>query len=420
MKSNLGLIISREYLERVKRKSFIISTILMPLLMLGIMIAPTLIAIFSGPEEQTIAVIDESGVIAPTLQNEGVITFHRVNEDIADLKNNNADYDAILTIGADVVSQPNGAVKLYTWGAPSMQTELYITQQLEKTIENLRIRAYDIDNLAEILKEVQPDITLETFRIDSDEEQSTSSMLSYGLGMFTMFILYMFILLYGQMVMTSIIEEKNNRVLELVVSSVKPSDLMCGKIMGIGLVAITQILIWAVLLIICSVWVMPPLLKAATISDPSIAAAMSQLTDVSFMVNLFVFMLLFLIGGYLFYSSIFAAIGSAVDNIQDASQLTSIAMVPIILALIVSTTVVNDPNSGIAFWCSIIPFTSPMVMMVRLPFGIPVWEEIVSIVVLYASFLAMIWLCAKIYRVGIFMYGKKPSFAEIIKWTRYK
>lgn len=420
MKSNLGIIISREYLERVKRKSFIISTILMPLLMLGIMIAPTLIAIFSGPEEQTIAVIDESGVIAPTLQNEGVITFHRVNEDIADLKNNNDDYDAILTIGADVVSQPNGAVKLYTWGAPSMQTELYITQQLEKTIENLRIRAYDIDNLAEILKEVQPDLTLETFRIDSDEEQSTSSMLSYGLGMFTMFILYMFILLYGQMVMTSIIEEKNNRVLELVVSSVKPSDLMCGKIMGIGLVAITQILIWAVLLIICSVWVMPPLLKAATISDPSIAAAMSQLTDVSFMVNLFVFLLLFLIGGYLFYSSIFAAIGSAVDNIQDASQLTSIAMVPIILALIVSTTVVNDPNSGIAFWCSIIPFTSPMVMMVRMPFGIPLWEEIVSIVVLYASFLAMIWLCAKIYRVGIFMYGKKPSFAEIIKWTRYK
>ncbi len=416
----LKIIIAREYLERVKRKSFIISTILMPLLMVGMMVTPALIAILSGPEERTIAVIDDSGVLAPTLQNDGEVTFRDFTGDLADAKANE-DYDAILVIGADVVSNPQGNVALYTRGAPSMQTESYITSQLERTIEGLRIKAYNIENLAQIMDEVKVSLTLNTFRIDKEEESATSSMLSYALGMATMFILYMFILLYGQMVMTSIIEEKNNRVLELVVSSVKPTYLMMGKILGIGFVAITQILIWAVLLVACSIWLMPVLMNAAADSaDPSFIQAMSQLGDTGFMVMLFGCLVLFLIGGYLFYSSIYAAIGSAVDNIQDASQLQTIAIVPIIIALVISTTVVNDPNSSLAVWCSIIPFTSPMVMMARLPFGIPGWETIVSLVVLYLSFIAMIWLSAKIYRVGIFMYGKKPSFAELIRWARYK
>ncbi|MDO4320461.1 MAG: ABC transporter permease [Bacteroidales bacterium] len=421
MTSALKIIIAREYLERVKRKSFIISTILMPILMLGMMVAPTLIAIMSGPEERVIAVIDDSGVIAPTLQNEGEITFRQFGGDMASAKANE-DYDAILVIGRDVVSQPKGNVSLYTRGAPSIQTEDYIESQLDRTIENLRIKQYDIANLSQILEEVKVDVALDTFRIDKEEESATSSILSYILGTVTMFILYMFILLYGQMVMTSIIEEKNNRVLELVVSSVKPNDLMMGKIMGIGLVAITQIMIWAVLLIACSIWVMPGLISAASATEGNegMASALAQLGDTGFMINLLVYLVLFLIGGYLFYSSIYAAIGSAVDNIQDASQLQSIAIVPIILALIISMTVVNDPNSSLAVWTSMIPFTSPMVMMARLPFGIPAWQPLVSIVILAISFFGLIWIAAKIYRVGIFMYGKKPTYMELVRWIKYK
>ncbi len=420
MSNALSIIISREYFERVKRKSFIISTILMPLLMLGMMVAPALIAIFSGPEDKVIAVIDDSRQIAPTLQNEGEVSFVPFDGGLDEAKAKE-DFDAILVIGRDVVSQPQGNVALYTRGAPSMQTEAFISSQLDHTLENLRIKAYNIENLSQILQEVKVDITLDTFRIDKEEESTTSSMLSYILGTVTMFILYMFIMLYGQMVMTSIIEEKNNRVLELVVSSVRPTDLMLGKILGIGMVAITQILIWAVLLTACSIWLMPTLVSAVSgTSDTSLMQAMATLGDPAYMASLFIYMVLFLIGGYLFYSSIYAAIGSAVDNIQDASQLQSLAIVPIIIALIISMTVVNDPNSSLALWTSLIPFTSPMVMMARLPFGIPAWQPIVSLAILLASLVAMIWLSAKIYRVGIFMYGKKPSVAELIRWTRYK
>ena len=416
MSRNLNIIISREYLSRVKRKSFIISTILMPIFMVGMMVAPVIIAMTSTPENQLIAVIDDSGVVAKRLQNTEQVTFTSVTGELADFKANE-DYDAILTINSDVVSSPKDAATLYTRGAPSIQTESFVTSQLDNIVRDLRIRAYNIDNLDQILREVEPNINLATFRIDKEEEESTSSGLSYGLGMFTMFILYMFIILYGQMVMTSIIEEKNNRVLELVVSSTKPFDLMMGKILGICLVAVTQILIWAILLIAASMWLIPAITGT---NDPEITAVIGQLSNPMFLVNIFGFMVLFLIGGYMFYSTIYAAIGSAVDNIQDASQLSTLAVIPVILALVISMAVVQDPNSTLAFWASIIPFTSPMVMMARLPFGIPLWQEILSLVVLYAGFVGMIWVAAKIYRIGIFMYGKKPTIKDLIKWTRYK
>lgn len=416
MSRNLNIIISREYLSRVKRKSFIISTILMPIFMVGMMVAPVLIALTSTPEKQLIAVIDDSGVVAKRLQNTEQVTFTPVTGELVDFKANE-DYDAILTINRDVVSSPKDAATLYTRGAPSIQTESFVTSQLDNIVRDLRIRAYNIDNLDQILREVEPNINLATFRIDKEEEESTSSGLSYGLGMFTMFILYMFIILYGQMVMTSIIEEKNNRVLELVVSSTKPFDLMMGKILGICLVAVTQILIWAILLIAASMWLIPAITGT---NDPEITAVIGQLSNPMFLVNIFGFMVFFLIGGYMFYSTIYAAIGSAVDNIQDASQLSTLAVIPVILALVISMAVVQDPNSTLAFWASIIPFTSPMVMMARLPFGIPLWQEILSLVVLYAGFVGMIWVAAKIYRIGIFMYGKKPTIKDLIKWTRYK
>lgn len=420
MSRALSIIIAREYLERVKRKSFIITTILMPIIMLAIMVAPAAIAMLSTPEEQVIAVIDDSGVVAKRLHDSDEITFQRVDDNIEVVKKSDT-YGAILVIGANVVNNPDDNVTLYTHGSPSLTTERFVTDQIEDAIESRRIELYEIDNLRQIMEDVQVDMNMKTYRLDRDEENETSSLLSYLLGTFMMLILYFFIMLYGQMVMTSIIEEKNNRVLELVVSSVKPNDLMMGKILGIGAVAVTQILIWAILIIAGSLCLMPFMTTAAaTADDPTLVAAISQLGDPAFMAKLMVFMVLFLKGGYLFYSSIYAAIGSAVDNIQDASQLQTVAIVPIILALIISMSVVQDPNSGLALWTSIIPFTSPMVMMARMPFGIPVWQSLLSVVLLYASFFGMIWLSAKIYRVGIFMYGKKPTFMELMRWVRYK
>lgn len=420
MKSQLSTIISREYLERVKRKSFIISTILMPLFMVGLMLLPVIIAIFASPEEKKIAVIDRSGLIARTLQNDGEVRFVSTDATLADLTDDES-YDGVLVIGADIVRNP-ADVSLYTREASSVKIETNIADQIKDRVESIRLREYNIENLGEILAAVRADVKLQTFRLDAEEEASeTSSMLSYFIGIIMSFMLYMFILLYGQMVMTSIIEEKNNRVLEIVVSSVKPSYLMLGKIIGIGLVALTQILIWAVIILSFTTWIMPSLTAGiAGSGETEIMTALSVLGDGSYLLQLFVYLMLFLIGGYLFYSSIYAAIGSAVDNIQDASQLQTIAVLPIIIGMVLSPTVVNDPMSSFATWVSIIPFTSPMVMMARIPFGIPVWEIILSIVLLYATFIFMIWLSAKIYRVGIFMYGKKPTLSELIRWSRYK
>ena len=222
-------------------------------------------------------------------------------------------------------------------------------------------------------------------------------------------MLYMFILIYGTMVMNSIIEEKNNRVLEIVVSSVKPSSLMLGKIVGIGLVAITQIFIWGVIIAVCSSWALPMLATMPEAAqDAEMMGAIGQLSDVGYVSSLMFYMILFFIGGYLFYSAIYAALGSAVDNVQDASQLSTIATMPVIIGIVTSMSAVQNPGSTMAFWVSLIPFTSPMAMMARLPFGVPAWEIILSLTFLYASFMLLIWLCAKIYRVGIFMYGKNP------------
>ena len=419
MKS-VNLIIAREYLERVKRKSFIITTILTPLLMLLLMAAPTLILMFSSPDERKIAVIDDSGVIASHLRNTDEITFVNTSAPL-DSVCADENYEGILVISRGIVDEKSPSATLYTRGASSMMTEGLIAGQIEEAVEAQRILAYDIDNLRTILNEIQADVHLSTVRIDKDEESETSSILSYITGLVMDMMLYMFILIYGQMVMTSIIEEKNNRVLEIVVSSVNPTSLMLGKIAGIGLVAITQIVIWGALLAIASAWALPVLgAAAASVGDASLSGAMAQLGDTAWLASLFGWLVLFFIGGYLFYSAIWAAIGSAVDNIQDASQLSSIATVPVIIGIVCSMSIVQDPDSTMAVWVSMIPFTSPMAMMSRLPFGIPLWQILTSLAILYASFMGLIWVAAKIYRVGIFMYGKKPGLADLIRWARYK
>ena len=436
MNSKIGIVIKREYLERVSKKSFIFTTILMPLFMAAIMIAPALITLFSTPELKHIAVIDDSGIIAPSLQNGNGVEFISINEPLEAAKANE-DLDGILVIDKNVLTD-NNSVSLYTHDASSMMVEQNITNQIEKTIENIRLNNYNIDNLSQIINDINANINLTTYRINEEaEDSSSSSTVSYFIGMIMSLLLYMFLLLYGQLVMTSIIEEKNNRVLEIMVSSIKPGQLMMGKILGIGAVALTQVMIWGVIVVSMSAFILPAILPAEIMgevnafnagslnastanNDIEMLQALSIVSNVGYVLNIFIYLILFLLGGFLFYAAMNAAIGSAVDNVQDASQLQSVVMIPIILGLVMSMTVINDPNSTFATILSMIPFTSPMTMMTRIPFGIPTWEIIISLIILYISFIGMVWLSAKIYRVGIFMYGKKPSIKELIKWINYK
>ncbi|MFA4085781.1 ABC transporter permease [Paramuribaculum intestinale] len=438
MANNISLVIRREFLERVKKKSFIITTILMPVFMLAMMAAPALIMMVTGSEERGITVIDETGTIGARLQSDKETHFTLLESTPLDSALADTEVAGVLYIPAGIM---DGKVspRLYTNGSSSIALENNVSSQIDGIIEEERLKQYDIENLDKILEEVHSDVKLMSIRNDKEdgESQSASAAVSYLIGIILTFLLYMCLLLYGQMVMTSIIEEKNNRVLEIVVSSVKPTHLMLGKICGIGLVAVTQILIWGVLIAAMSAFVLPAIipdtaltemsaLNAGTLDatsasmDVEILQAMSLMSNVGYILQLFGLLILFLIGGFLLYAAIYAAIGSAVDNIQDASQLQSFVIFPIIIGIIFGMTAASDASSPAAIWTSFIPFTSPMVMMARVPSGIPMWEIGLSLAILYASFLLMVWIAAKIYRVGIFMYGKKPSIKDLIRWARYK
>ena len=438
--SNVSIIIQREFNERVRKKSFIITTILMPVLMIVLMIAPALIMEYSRGEQKTIAVIDDSGLVAPQLQSNEELRFEPTDLTTEEARRSLTDRFGVLYIGSDILENPSN-VKLYANASSSLSIESNITGQIEDILEAEKLKAYHIDNLQQILDEVKTTVTLQTFRNDKSQEaesQAQSSTVATAAGYILGFVLYMFLLIYGSMVLQSVIEEKNNRVLEVVVSSVRPFDLMLGKILGVALVAVVQVLIWGVLIFAVGAIVLPQLMPAEMMAgvqamqqgmpdaaamgdmDPEMLQAVAAVTDTGYILKIFVCLLLFVFGGYLLYSAMFAAVGSAVDNVQDASQLQMPVTLPIILALLMMLAVIKDPNSSLAFWFSIIPFTSPVVMMARIPYDIPLWEIVLSLVVLYASFVAMVWFAGKIYRVGIFMYGKKPTFKELLKWVRYK
>ena len=438
--SNISIIIQREFNERVRKKSFIITTLLMPLLMVALMAAPALIMQFSRGDEKRIAVIDESGLVAPRLESDEELRFEPTDLTTEEARRTLTDRFGVLRIGGDILENPSD-VKLYANSSSSLSVESSITDQIERILEAEKLKRYNIDNLQQILDEVKTTVTLQTFRNDKSQEEEThaqSSTVATVTGYVLGFILYMFLLIYGQMVMQSVIEEKNNRVLEVMVSSVRPFDLMMGKILGIASVAVVQVAIWGVLICGIGAAVMPHLMPsdvmasaqamqqgmpdaaAASGMDPEMLQAVAAITDLGYIVRIFVCLLLFVFGGSLFYSAMFAAVGSAVDNVQDASQLQTPITLPIILALLMMFAVIRDPNSQMAFWFSVIPFTSPIVMIVRIPYDIPLWEIALSLAVLYASFVGMVWFAAKIYRVGIFMYGKKPTLGELFKWVRYK
>lgn len=439
MNNNTMLIIRREYLERVSKKSFIITTILMPLLMLALAFIPALVMTMQSPTERTIAVIDNSGIILPRLEAPDGVRYAATElpaDSITHDSEHRYDFDGVLIVGSDIVSNPSDA-RLYMHYAVPMELESTISGSINSIVEEIRLRDYNIENLPQILAQVQADGHLQTFRIEDGEATGSSSAVSMVIGIVIAFILYMMIIMYGNMVMTSIIEEKNNRVLELIVSSVKPMQLMLGKIVGIGLVAVTQIAIWTALITGIFTLVLPAVIPAdmlsqatmlqggaidtsATTYDPELLQAVGSVINIGYILSIMGWATLFLIGGFLLYAAMYAAIASSVDNIQDASQLSYIPTIPVIISFVFCTAVSAEPNSTMAIWLSMIPFTSPMLMVVRIPFGIGWYEIVASLVILYISFVFMVWFAGKIYRVGIFMYGKKPSVGDLIRWARYK
>ena len=420
------LIIEREYLERVRKKSFIIVTLLMPILMIGLMIAPTLMMLYSTSDQKQIVVIDKSGRVADKLQPSAEILF--VEESIlskaeaCNVYNEESGIFGVLYIGEKI--EARDSVQLITNSSLSPMLEENIATQISSIVEREKLLAYNIDNLDEILANVETHIELSTYLNDGtgaeESMESTSSGMNYILGLVLGMLLYMVILLYGQMVLTSVVEEKSSRVLDVMVTTCTPFQLMMGKILGIALVAITQIGIWALLVISSSKFLLPTLLPAdiAATNDMMLGSVVGTLGDTGYIAMLFTYLLLFILGGFLLYASLYAAAGSAVDSVQDGQQFNTVIMLPIILSIIVMTSVFNDPNSSLVFWGSMIPFTSPVVMVARIPFGIPTWEIVTSLLILYATFILTTWMAAKIYRVGIFMHGKRPSWGDLWRWIR--
>ena len=433
--NNIGIIIEREYMERVRKKSFLLTTILMPIFMILLMGAPAAIMMFNTPDHNVIGVLDNTGVIFPQLQSNELYELVPLQGNGQD-KVESGDINGYLIIPSDVTKSSSPALNLYMDGAIPLELQSSLSVQVSNAVENQKLLSYNIQNLPEIMDKVKTKVKINEVRLDKEEGESLQSDLSFFIGLFMSFLLYMFLLMYGQMVMTSIIEEKNNRVLELVVSSIKPSQLMLGKIAGIGLVAVTQIIIWGIIMSFVSTLLLPALVPEETMSqimqmrsgtldmnqvdDFSTLNALNMLTNLGFIVQIFFWLILFLTGGFLLYAAMFAAVGSAVDNVQDASQLQTFILIPIIIALMVSVSIGNSPNSTLAVWLSMIQFTSPMVMMSRIPAGIEAWQPWVSIVILYISFFFMVLFAGKVYRIGIFMYGKKPNVKDLVKWAKYK
>lgn len=437
----IGIIAGREFNERVRKKSFIITTILMPIAFVAIMFVPALMMNIQSDDTKEIVVVDQSGTIAEGLQNTNNLSFTPSDKSVEELTAEQQDIFGILIIGKDVATNPSN-VQLLTYESSTINIESEITEQIREIIESEKLKAYNIEDIDSILEAIQTPISLKVKQLgESGETKESSSMLNIALAYIFGFLIYMFVFLYGNMVMQGVIEEKSNKVMEVMVSSVKPFELMMGKILGIASVAVTQFVIWVVFILVVggaamSLFGVGDMMAAASASAAMDPAAMMgtqmpslddetlsilrTVTDPAYLLRILGGFLVYFVGGYLLYAAMFAAVGSAVDNEKDTNNLQLPITIPLILAIFVMMSAMQDPHGPLAFWFSMIPFTSPVVMMVRLPYGVPGWELALSIGLLFVTFIAMVYLAGKIYRVGVFMYGKKPTFAELAKWLRYK
>lgn len=471
-KNKIGIIIAREYTIRVKKKSFIFTTILTPLLFAALMVVPSLIAMYSGSDEeaQVVRVVDESGIVMPYLESDEEIIYEQAPQGVTllSLKENFKNLDVFAVVGISPLdSNRNVSVTAYSEKQINMDIQSSIRRSVKKAVEDNKLKSYDIPNLDKVLEDIKSDIKMNTYTIDekTGEEKASMVELYMGIGYVASFMIYMFIFMFGQMVMRSIIEEKTTRIVEVIVSSVKPFQLMMGKILGVAAVGLTQFLIWIILTaaivtgvtaaigtdaVTDGVAAQPAQMaqvaqitgvdqaelqqamaqtglaadmeSAATKNveeDDSLGGILQALKGINYVQIVVCFLIYFLLG-YLLYSGLFAAVGSAVDNEADTQQLLLPVTMPLIIGLFIMLHTFQYPDSSLSFWASIIPFTSPMVMMARIAYGVPMWELALSIGLLFVTFLLLTYISGKIYRIGILMYGKKASWKDLYKWLKYK
>lgn len=447
----IGIIIRREYLNKVKKKSFLITTLLVPILVAGLTIGVMAVMLTTKEKTKTIAVVDGSGIVMPYLEDTETIHYVDCTGQEADsLKLRLADmgYDGLLNIPALDTEAKTVYPDLYSSKPLGMDLTQNINNRLDKAVEDYRIASYGIEGLDQIMKDVKADVKMHSYTISESGEEKISeagvySIISMVLGI----IIFMFVTLFGSMVMSAVIEEKSSRVVEVLVSSVKATELMFGKIIGIALVAITQFLLWILLSGVIigiaggimkdklisqadpaelaqSLGVSPDQLDTVDITqlasaDSGVATALDMIHSIPIAKILIIFLVFFLFG-YLLYASLFAAIGSAVENAEDTQQLQLPLTIPLMLAYIIALYAFKAPDSSIAFWASMFPFTSPIVMIARLPFGVPGWEIALSLALLILTFIVCAWASAKIYKVGILMFGKKSTWKDLWKWLKQK
>ena len=440
------MIINREYLTRVRKKSFIVMTFLGPVLFASMMMMPVWFATMEDEDVRQIAVLDSSQLFLKKIPETAKFRFtYAFDVKLEDFKKNlsQTEYFGILYIPDYVAYNPRG-IEFYSYKQPPANLTMHIANAIEKEIESEKLRAYHIENLDDILKSVKTHIDIRTFKLsESGVEKESHNHLSMAVAYISAFMIYMFIFLFGAQVMRGVIEEKTSRIVEVIVSSVKPFQLLMGKVIGVALVGLTQFLAWIALTLILVVAAqsifLPDVTKEALQQASSVQVIgslagdqiqqsattekakeifnMMQSINFSVLIGCFLF---FFIGGYLLYGSLFAAIGSAVDTDADTQQFMLPITIPLIVAIMVMFNAMQNPDGPLAFWFSVIPFTSPVVMMARIPFGVPYGELALSMILLILAFIGTIWLSAKIYRTGILIYGKKLTYRELWKWLTYK
>lgn len=447
--NKISLIIKREFLTRVRKKSFIIMTILGPLLMAALFIVPIYITQLSD-EEKTIQVLDETGLFYNKFENSDNLKFEHTFTDINSAKADfsKTSYHALLYIPRTDLKVPSNAF-LYSDKNPNVHIKGYIKDVMKKEVESLKLAASGID--INVLESIKSKIDLKTFKITEDGDlKKSSAEVSMAMGLFSGILIYFFIFLFGAQVMRGVIEEKTSRIVEVIISSVKPFQLMMGKIIGVAMVGLTQLLLWIVLTLAIITVVkasFPEIFKQQKtehsinkgkipgqelMNAPGVAEqeleednseTVSQMLEAIYSINFGVMIfsfIFFFLGGYLIYAALFAAIGSAVDNETDTQQFMLPITIPLIFSILMAQFITTNPDGPVAFWLSIIPFTSPIIMMIRIPFGVPYFDLTLSVVLLILGFIGTTWLASKIYRTGILMYGKKISYKELWKWLRYK
>ena len=443
--SRLGLIIQREYLQTVGKKSFILTTLLVPILsILLCVVAPIMLSSVRSNDEKVVAVIDQSPgqTYAPLIKDVDECHFVTIApqeaEDVhAVYVAGDQDYYALVVIPANIDSTLEFSI--YSESSVPRSFSREIEHFLRPALRKARIESYGIENLEEIVKDCDVNLHVNSVKWDEQGEESiSSSELSSVLGLILALAIYMFVLSYGAMIMSGVVEEKTNRIVEIIVSSCKPLELMLGKIIGVALVGFTQFAIWGILLgvggtIAASIFglnmspeMMSPMGSAEAIeamgtSGAALDSDMKEIFQMIFSIDYPLILscfVLYFIGGYLLYASLFAAFGSAVDQQQDTSQFMGPIMFFMIFALYAGMFSMENPDGPLAWWCSMIPFTSPITTMVRLPYDVPAWEVILSLSILFVTAFVVLWLAARIYRTGILMYGKKFEWKEVVKWIR--